>query len=376
MLVTLPRGGDATAAVFRSGGQAWLTDALGRGAASGLTGDNVTRMGIDDRTLVGGLMPAGAVAARVTDVAGERHDARAGGGAWIALLDDSPDGMLLPSVCFLDDAGGIVRPPRPAGRARSPVADADEPCPACDATGWEEIAATVHERAAVACATCGHAEAGGGWFAPRQPEGAREPTEAEQRRQREQLRRTQREVLRTVAFPLVAPEGFAVALGSYGGPGRCVPPQRATLVHDDPGSGLMVSVETDADARRAAVATDKPARALEWLMGEPLTGWPDRSDAGRTVWLRARSRAQARAVARAEQGRRPLRVDGVAHEFEVIHAGDRWAATGTVDGRVVTVAARGLAIESVCLRTLTDPRHADPGPEDDGLPAERFRPLR
>lgn len=373
VLVTL-QCGDGTAAVFRSDGATWLTHALGHGAASQVTRYELTRQGVDDQTLVGGLLPAGAVGARLTAISGERRAARVGYGAWIALLDQNPHASE-PAVCFVDAQGNYVPPSVGTTLRRVPIVDADEPCPACDGTTWEEIQPADDMRSFIACCTCGHRENAGAWYVVSQPSAAREPEEVEQRRWREEQRPQHRERLRLVTFPLLAPEGLPVRLGGWGGPGADQAPHHVTLVHENTEADIVLHVETNTDVGHALLAEDMAARALAPLMDGPITAWPERSPAGRTVWLRTRERAQQRAVANATNGTASLRVDGIEHEVAVIQADDRWAATGTIDNQLITVTARGIPIDQVHLRTLTDPRHVDPGPDDRDLPPDRYRPL-
>src|SRR4051812_17711374 len=94
--------------------------------------------GLDgDRTAQGGRLPPGATGAEVVDDAGGRHTATAANGAWVVVLDQPATGEANP-VRFVDAAGATVPAPLPAG-PRTAIADAPEPCPACGASGWDQI---------------------------------------------------------------------------------------------------------------------------------------------------------------------------------------------------------------------------------------------
>jgi Taurine catabolism dioxygenase TauD, TfdA family len=66
----------------------------------------------DDRCLVGGLLPSGAVSAEVIDDRGTRVAAKIGGGAYAAILKQPNDGHE-PVVCCRDATGTPVRRPLP-----------------------------------------------------------------------------------------------------------------------------------------------------------------------------------------------------------------------------------------------------------------------
>jgi hypothetical protein len=76
----------------------WRTDSPG---APGLDGYRPHHLGLpDDRTLIGGRLPLGAVGAEAVDDAGRRITAAAGEGAWIAVLDQPIQGPIAPAWCW------------------------------------------------------------------------------------------------------------------------------------------------------------------------------------------------------------------------------------------------------------------------------------
>gem|GEM_PF-5781619 len=241
---------DGIAAVVRDGREVWLTDALSGGGGTRLDDHRPVVVGLaGDRTLQGGLLPAGAAAAQVVDDAGVRRLAAASNGAWAIVLDQPCEGRVSP-VCYRDADGVTVAPP-PATWARAPVLDADEPCPACGATGWDEACAGAGSRGLigrrmrpaplVVCRACGHEHSVGVRYAATAT--ADEPTaeaaagmvhDAETR-----LLREARIALRDVEFAVYAARGRDGRIG-----GAC---SRATW--------LVPSVRSETSTAGSGIAT-------------------------------------------------------------------------------------------------------------------------
>jgi hypothetical protein len=129
----------------------------------------------DERSLVGGVQPPGAVSAEVIDDRSRRVAATVGGGAYVAILEQTNDGHE-PVVCCRDESGAPVPRPLPADWTRSEVTDAEEPCPACGAVAYDEVLPTDGSRGGrgghghdgplepcriVVCRRCGHEEGAG-----------------------------------------------------------------------------------------------------------------------------------------------------------------------------------------------------------------------
>lgn len=87
----------------------------------------------DDRSLVAGMLPPGAISAEVVHDRGERVAAGVGGGGYAAVLAQPNDGHE-PVVCCRDATGSPVRRPLPADYPSTAVEDAGVPCPACGGT--------------------------------------------------------------------------------------------------------------------------------------------------------------------------------------------------------------------------------------------------
>jgi hypothetical protein len=69
----------------------------------------ITRWLDGDSRLVGGLLPPGAVSAELIDDMGTRIAASVGGGAYVAIVNESDPGYR-PVVCCRDLAGDLRRP--------------------------------------------------------------------------------------------------------------------------------------------------------------------------------------------------------------------------------------------------------------------------
>lgn len=86
----------------------------------------------EDRSVVGGLLPPGAVSVEAIDDRGRRVPAQIGGGAYVAVIDQPHDGYEA-IMCCRDACGRAVRRPWAADYPSVRVTDAQESCPACGA---------------------------------------------------------------------------------------------------------------------------------------------------------------------------------------------------------------------------------------------------
>ena len=176
--------------------------------------------------VVGGLLPPGAVSAEVVDDRGERIPAVTGQGAYAALLDQRNDGRE-PVVCCRDSAGRPVRRPWAADYPHHRVDDAEEPCPACGITDWDEyqpfetwrsgrgskVNGTHIAGPVVSCRVCGHEEDEGAIMRFGSPDGEDEAAQAERVARERAEQRVQRWyantlTLRAVTFPVYAAEDW------------------------------------------------------------------------------------------------------------------------------------------------------------------------
>lgn len=120
----------------------------------------------------GGRLPPGAVAAEAVAANGKRVTCAVDNGAWVVAVLGMLTSMVSPPVVFRDKHGAFVLPPLPTAWPRTPVADTDVPCPACDAVAWDEVIpldglratrsgatiAQVKPAPVLVCRTCGHEE--------------------------------------------------------------------------------------------------------------------------------------------------------------------------------------------------------------------------
>jgi len=368
ILVTVEHPG-GTAGVVRSGRDLWLSDEVARGPVTRLD-DHVPRIiGLaDDRTLEGGLLPDGAVTALVTDDGGERRPAAAAGGAWAIVLEQPCDGHTSP-VCFRDAGGELVVPRLPADWTRVPVPEAVEPCPACGAASWDSVQPTDGSRGRhgpdmlptpfVACRACGHEYSGGVFHSIASCESSA-PEDLELLRIEAELRMRERvhAQLEGLGFAVFAARDRPPRIGGWGGHNGVT--TSVTVDHGakpgEPGPALSVRTEVEPVAYES-----ERARARSTLYGalsEEMGPWPERSNAGLSIWLHDRERERLAVAARASVEQRALVVDDEAQRFEFVRTGDRWVAVARRRDIVVTVTARGVDADDVELVALEDAQRA------------------
>jgi hypothetical protein len=358
-----------TAGVVRSGHHLWLSDEVARGPVTRLD-DHVPRViGLaGDRTLEGGLLPEGAVTALVTDDAGERREAAAAGGAWAIVLEQPCEGHLSP-VCFRDAGGELVVPQLPPDWSRVAVDDADEPCPACGATAWDQIHPTDGSRGRygpqmlptpfVACRACGHEYSGGVFHSLAcAVEPSAEELERLEHEVEVQLRERGRKALDGVDFAIYVARGHAPRIGGWGG--RNGETNRVTVEHGArPGEpGPALSVQTEHEPVAYASERAQARSTLYGALSEEMGPWPARSNAGLSVLLHAFERRRLAVAARASVAQRTLLVEGEPQRFELVSTGDRWVAVARRGEIVVTVTARCVDADDVELVALEDPQLA------------------
>jgi hypothetical protein len=340
------------AGVVREGRHLVLIDDVEDGGGAVLDDLRPAIVGLrGDRTLQGGRLPPGAVAAEVVDHSGARCAAAAANGVWAVVLDHATRGGASP-VRFSDADGATVAVPLPAGWPRTPVDDAREPCPACGATGWDEVrprdgsfgmqsvgGSPATPSPLVVCRTCGHTETVPTFYGPAVPESAIAAPPPWPSRERLHF------ALHDVHFPVYAVRGRPARLSGWGT--RNGTPSQLTIVDGQP---AIVSVET--------------ALAHEALYGEPATArqaledverhgdWPERSPAGLAIWLGTRDRERQRVAATARVDVRPLEVDGEPMAFAVAAAKTAWAAVRRHGDVQLTVTSDGVALEDVALERV------------------------
>ena len=146
VLVSVPAFDGDAGVLLDAAGDVWLSARVDRLSGPQLADHQPAHVGLDeDRTLVGGRLPSGAVGAEVIDDAGRRIRAISGDGVWAAILDQPISWPEPPRWCW-DATGAPVAPELPADWPRVRVTDADEPCPACGHTVWDQVTPTDDSR--------------------------------------------------------------------------------------------------------------------------------------------------------------------------------------------------------------------------------------
>jgi hypothetical protein len=187
---------------------------LGAPGAVGLDDRRPVVVGVSsEKSVVGGLLPAGATAAEVVGRDGDRHRAECAAGVWLVALSEPASDDTVP-VKFLDPDDRIVRPHLPEEWRSEPVRDANETCPVCEAVEWDQVWPTDDSRGGtetpnggfvptpiVVCRVCGHEESVGVWYAASDDARPVAPEEAERIRVIEQKHaRLTRDALGSVDF--------------------------------------------------------------------------------------------------------------------------------------------------------------------------------
>lgn len=344
----------------------------------------------EDRSAVGGLLPPGAVSAEVVDAQGRRVSAAVAQGAYIALLEQPNDGEE-PIVCCRDSAGDPVKRPWAADYPSVRVTDAEEPCPACGATDYDEYTPFEHWRGGqrspngalsplpvVSCRACGHEECEPGFMrsASQGPEGEDDETRAARMaaahsHQRHRQWATAATTLAGASFPVYGAKGWPCRLGgSRAQNGQCT---EVTVNHydtpnPDPWNGdrPRLKVTTEHGAVHPCGALQRARGRLEnWVCAdEEGTRWPDASRAAITLWLRGRARERRAAVLSASRSEQHLTInDTPTAALALSTQCGRWVAMAAYAELTIIVAAHDLQPASLRLGVIADPISELLGPE-------------
>ena len=342
-----------------------------------------------DRSLVGGLLPCGAVSAEVIDDWGAQVAAKIGGGAYAAILEQPNDGHE-PVVCCRDAAGVPVRRRLVADYRSALVTDAEEPCPACGAVDYEECVPTEYWRGGrtgpdgttipspiVVCRVCGQEEPEGAIMRFSSPDDEDENAHTERIARSRAEQRVQRWyqnklTLRAVTFPVYAAEGWPAQISGSGSRGDRL--TRLTIAHTetqdtdllDERPRLEVTTATDEPHHdEIAVARDKLEQWVHDKTDRPQA--PDLSDAAITLWFRAAGRRRRAATLAATRSQAQIIIDGTPEPFLTLTTpSGRWVAVRRHDDLTVTIAARDLDPAALTIEPIPDPgaRLLGPEPED------------
>jgi hypothetical protein len=349
------------------------------------------RIGLsDERMLLGGLLPPGAVSVEAVQATGDRNAAAVGGGTYAVIFEDREHGE--PALGYRDAVGAFVHRPMPAEYPHRPVTDAEEPCPVCGAVQYEEYFPTEEWRAGrgakgtdtfvpsplVVCRICGHHEQAGGIFRLGQPDN---PDEDEVARAARMARVRAEEAaqrwysnkitLMGVTFPIYAAEGWPARINGQGSMGDDL--TQLTIAHAEtlPDSMLVerprIEVTTSIDPYQRgelAVARDVFASGIEadanW---QPTDGL---SDAALTLWFRAARRRRVAGSHEAPVSETEIIVDGTREPFLTVGTPNaHWVAVRRHHDVTITIAAREVAPASLIIEPIADPNARLLGPEPD-----------
>jgi hypothetical protein len=343
----------------------------------------------DDRSLVGGLLPHGAVSVEVIDSRGTRVSAVIGDGVYAAALDERNDGDE-PIVCCRDASGEVVRLPVPDEYPRASVPDAEEPCPGCEAIDYEECAPTEDWRGGrarpdgstepgpiVVCRVCGHQEREGAIHRFTSPENEGETARAERIARLRAEHRVQQWhahslTLRAVAFPIYAVESWPAQINGSGSVGDRL--TELTVAHTDTeGADLFerrprLEITTSTEAPRPSELA-LAQQQLEHLVQDEVTGThaDDLSNAAMTLYFRALSRRRRAAALDAVRSESQLSIDGAPATFLTLRTpSGRWVAVRRHEDLTITIAARDADPATIALEPITDPaaRLLEPRPPE------------
>lgn len=346
-----------------------------------------------DRSVVGGLLPPGAVSVEVIDDRGIHVSAAVGDGAYVAIIEQPNDGRE-PIVCCRDDAGNPVRRPLPAAYPSVRVTDTDELCPACGAIDYEEYVPTEDWRGGrvepdgsttpnpvVACRVCGQEETEGTFFAPLAD--SEEPEDEAARQARLARIRAEMRVqrlysnaltLRAVTFPLYAAEGWPAQIGGSGSHGDQL--TQLTVRHydtpnADPHAGDLPRLEitTSRDDSSFGDEVWHARHSLEnWIRNDGTHArWPAASHAAMTLWLAARGRASRARVLAASRSEQLIILEGAPEPFLVLTASHGpWVAVRRHEDLTITIAARDLNPQTITVEPIADPATRLLGPRPEG----------
>ncbi len=388
VLVSLPGGAGV---VRRPDGATVITDDVvdGRGTyARAEDPYHPVKSWVDeDQSVVGGLMPPGAVSAEVVDDLGRRVDATVGGGAYAALIGQPNDGEE-PIVCCRDEAGGPVRRPLPADYPSDAVTDTDEPCPACGSVDYEEYVPTEQWRGGrpgpggatvptpvVVCRVCGQEEREGAFFAVA---GDGDDNEDETLHQ-ERIRRARAEtrvqrwyaetmLLRAVPFPIYAAEGWPARIGGSASRDDALteitvrqdetPDSDSDVGDPDVGAQHRLEVITSIDEFQRANEHRHAREILEVRVAnnEPQMPWCGKSHAAITLWLAAHHRRSRGHVLAAHVAEQLITIDGSPQPFLTLTASTgSWVAVRIHRDLIITIAGHDLDPGALTIEPVADP---------------------
>lgn len=394
VLVSLP---DGQGVVRQKDGTTLVTDDVTGGGGSYVSdGDRYhpVKSWVDAaRSVVGGLLPPGAVTVEVIDDRGTCVSAAVGDGAYVAMIEQPNDGRE-PIVCCRDAAGSPVRRPLPAAYPSVRVSDTDERCPACGAIDYDEYMPTEDWRAGsvgpngstipnpvVVCRVCGHEETEGTFYAS--IVASEEPEDDAARQARLVRERAEMRVqrwysnaltLRAVTFPIYAADGWTAQIGGSGSHGDQLTELTIRHYHTpaadpDGRDSRRLEITTSSDDSSFGDEVWRARHSLgSWIRNDARHArWPAASHAAITLWRATRDRASRAQVLASSRSERLITLDGAREPFCVLTASDgTWVAVRRHEDLTITIAARDLSPQAITVAPIADPatRLLGPRPKD------------
>jgi hypothetical protein len=371
-----------------------VTDDVVEGGGSGVRGwdrFHPVKSWVDEhRSVVGGLLPPGAVSVEVVDDRRARVAATVGDGAYVAVIEQPNDGYE-PIVCCRDADGVPVRRPWAGEYPSVRVTDTEERCPACGAVDWDEytpfeewrggrgskVDGTHVANPVVSCRVCGHEEGEGTFYGARPQEDDSEDEEERAARLARADAQARKHrwlaglmTLRATECPIYAADGWPARLGGSASRGDEL--AAITVRHYETpdadmfaGDRARLLVVTKREQSRPGDLLGDARDQLESWVHEDAGGarWPEASRAAITLWLRARDRKTRAAALDAVRSEQLVAIDGASTSMLTLTSGNRWVAVARHADLLIGVAGRDVDPSSLALEPVADPPARLLGPE-------------
>lgn len=297
---------------------------------------------VDGRTVVAGRCMPGVARVVVIDDRGDDYEATVADEVWVAVAGEAE--FSEPLARFEDASGALVPLTLPDGE-RTPVEDADAPCPVCGEVAWVEIDERVH------CERCG-LEVGAGLHFVYATEvvvfdedsDIDDDNDFDEDGWQAQYEREQAEALAAASFPIYGVPGHDPQIGYSSGSDGV---DEVTLHYADGDRQLEVESAVGEQWGR-----DRLRESLAGMLAVHDWGY-DGSDAARRVHTAGAMRAARRRAALADREIRELVIDGEPEPFAFVGVDQVWVASRDHFGVTVRLSGVGFDPATVALEPLT-----------------------